>query len=143
QLVDRLPPASPVLARAELSIGALDERLGRYADARRWFDTALARPGAHTFEALLALARLDRRQGALDDGLGRCAAALELARPDGDAVRESLSLGELGRMLQSMGRYRDAQAHHEAAMAIQRAHRLDERHALERSLHARATHRAG
>ena len=129
------PPAATSIA-----LGILERRLGEVARARTLLTSAL--PEA-PFEASLELAHLDRLQSRTDDALSGYEAALAAARRAGDGVRESIGLGELGRMLQSLGRYREAQRRHVEAIALHTALGLRTREAMERSLHARATHRAG
>ena len=126
-------------ARAEAAIGLarLERRAGRFDMARDHARRALA---DQPFDAGLELAHLDRQQSRLDDAHARLTRLLEQADDD---RRRCIALGEIGRVLQSMGRHREARARHVEAIAL--CHRLGwrAREALERSLHARATHRGG
>ena len=138
RLMARVPS---VPGSALLALGALERKLGRVDAAREHLEAA--RAAGEPFEASIEVAHLDRMQSRLGPALHGYQAALELARSRGDAEQQSVGLGELGRMLQSLGRYREAQQHHQDAIALQRSLGLQRRVALERSLHARATHRAG
>ncbi len=142
-LLQELAPHAPQPTATALARGALARRLGRLDQARTWLESAAADPGPLRFWALLELAHLDRMQSRTEAALDGYAAALALARAEDDRERESIGLGESGRMLQSIGRLVEARTLHTQAIALQHAAGLDEREALERSLHARATHRMG
>jgi len=132
-------PAPP--AEAWLALGRLARQLGQLEQARQDLDRA--RRVGDAFAVTLELAHLDRMTSQSTAALAGYEAALAIARDRGDAVLESIGMGEMGRMLQSLGRYDEARRQHERAIALQRSMGLTRREALERSLHARATHRAG
>lgn len=124
--------------RAALGLASLERRAGNLDVARRWAKRVSAKSDA--FDAQLELAQLDRLQSRLDDARSRLEALLEDAADDRERC---IALGEVGRLLQSAGRHRDARARHVDAIALCRALGWETREALERSLHARATHRGG
>ncbi len=142
-LLARVPVASPLADRARVALGLLERRSGDVVRARAHLETAASRDGSHRFEAWIELASLDLLQSRLDEALAGYERALGDARARGDAIHETVALGELGRVLQSLGRTRDARACHVEAIALARSLGLRHREALERSLHARATHRGG
>ena len=123
---------------AWLMLGRLERRLGRLEQARQHLERA--RSGGEVFAVAVELAHLDRTQSRSEAALEGYEHALTIAA---DGAEACIAHGEIGRMLQSLGRYRQAQQRHEQAIALSRAQRLPGREALERSLHARATHRAG
>jgi tetratricopeptide (TPR) repeat protein len=128
----RLAGTSP---RALVALGGLERALGRFDAARAHLEAALP-----DFAARIELAHVDRMQSRLDAALAGYEAALAQAATDAERC---VALGEMGRALQSSGRLRAAQLRHEEAIALARSLGLPEREALERSLHARATHRTG
>jgi tetratricopeptide (TPR) repeat protein len=142
-LLEHAPEDPALLGRAHVALALLERRSGRPAAAREHLEIALGIEGAHRFEARLERAAIDRLQSRLDAALEGYEAALGTARALGDPRLESIALGELGRMLQSLGRSRDAIPLHADAIAIARTLGLRHREALERSLHARAMHRSG
>lgn len=122
---------------ASIGLAQLERRAGNLAAARAHAEHAL---DALPFAASLELAQLDRLQSRLDDAHRR----LELLLERADDERERcIALGELGRVLQSAGRHREARERHVEAIAACRTLGWRSREALERSLHARATHRGG
>lgn len=127
---------------AELALADLERQLGRL-DAARARVARVRAADALPVRARLAQARLDRLESRLDEALALCAEAVHVARELGDSEREALAIGERGRLLQSLGRPREAILEHTAAIALCYAGGHTRREALERSLHARATHRAG
>lgn len=138
---DRLAalPANALRARAELTLARFARRLAKFDLARRHVEAVLA-SGAHRVDALLEQAHLDRQESRLDEAHASHLRALaEAATP----AERGVALGELGRMLQSLGRLREARERHVEANAIARSLGSPHREALERSLHARAVHRAG
>ena len=143
ELLAALPSGSELTDDARVALGMLARRCGDVEDARAQLSEALKSEGAHRFDARIELAALDRLQSRLDEALAGYQQALEDARAEHDPAREAIALGEIGRILQSLGRTREAQAHHVEAIALSRSIGLRDREALERSLHARATHRAG
>ncbi len=130
---------------AALWLGRLERRLGRLEQARGYLEDARAMASDHTvaFEATIGLAHVERQRSHSDAALARYREGLALARSAADVRLEASGLGELGRMLQSRGRFREAQRHHEQAIALCVSEGLTEREGLERSLHARAVHREG
>lgn len=124
---------------AHLWLGRLWRRLGRFERAR----ATLERAEEASLRAAIEIAHLDRQLSRTDDALAGYARVLERARAGGDPREEAIGLGEMGRMLQSVGRFGAAQRHHERAIALAHQHGMRDREALERSLHARALHRAG
>lgn len=128
-------------ARASLWLGRLERRLGHFDAARAHLQAAAL--GGETFAATIATAHIDRQESRSPEALAGYQRALDHARMLDDPRAQAIGLGEIGRMLQSVGRFREAQSHHEQAIALCRELAMPEREALERSLHARAVHRAG
>jgi len=136
RILARHPSASD---GARVALAALERRLGRFDRARAQLEAVTA-PG---FGPVLERAHLDRMQSRSAEAHAGYEHALEIAEQSGDAPSRCVALGELGRMLQSVGQFEGAQALHQQAAGLARAMGLREREALERSLYARATHRAG
>lgn len=124
---------------ARLRLAALERRLGRFDRARHELD--LVDDGG--FDATLERAHVDRMQSRAESALAGYERALGLAEQSGEPAQRCTAYGELGRMLQSLGRFSEAQALHRQAAGLARSLGLPHREALERSLYARATHRAG
>jgi tetratricopeptide (TPR) repeat protein len=140
-LAERLPVAAA--ARVLVAIGTLDRRSGRPDRARSRLARALEIPGPHRFDARIELAHVDRQQSLVDDAARGYRVALEEAERAHDPRAQAIALGEIGRVLQSQGRFAAAREHHVRAIAMAHASGDRRREALERSLHARATHRGG
>jgi tetratricopeptide (TPR) repeat protein len=139
-IAELIPRAAHVEPATHLALGRLLRRLARLDEAR---DHLRVADEAGSFEARIELAHVDRMQSRTDEALQGYVAALEAAKRAGDRAAEGHAYGEVGRMLQTLGRHREAQRHHEEAIAIGQRLGLHRRVAMERSLHARATHRAG
>jgi tetratricopeptide (TPR) repeat protein len=136
-LVDRTRESAGAVL---VALGGLERHRGRLGRARSHLIRALDAPGRHRFDALIELAHVDRQESRLEDAKRGYERALAEAT---DEPSEAIALGEIGRVLQSLGRFRTARDHHVRAIAIVHARGHRAREALERSLHARATHRAG
>ncbi len=124
---------------AELAIAQarLERRAGLLEEARQHATRAARKL---PFESELELAHLDRQQSELESAHARLVQLVAAASND---RQRCIACGELGRVLQSMGRNREAREQHVEAIALCRTLDWPVREALERSLHARATHRGG
>jgi len=127
-------------SRVHLALARMARRRGNFGDARAHLDDV---GDALALSARLERAHLDRQQSRSAEALDGYTSALALARQSGDQRAECTALGEVGRMLQSLGRLDEARETHARAIALATKLGLAHREALERSLHARATHRLG
>ncbi len=122
-------------ARRLVALAALERRAGAFIAAHEILDRCP--PG---FFVTLEKAHLLRREGKLTAANALYEQAASLAQGDRE---EAIARGELGRIAQSRGAYRNAQRHHAASAALAKRANDRVRATLERSLLARATHRAG
>ena len=143
ELLPLLDAGGSTAAAGKLAPGKPQRRLGLVDACRKYLNDVVASSEEHRFDALIELAHVERMQSNTELALTGCNQALLQARERRDPRQQIVALGALGRVLQSTGRFRAACERHREAITLCRAHKMTHLEALERSLHARATHRMG
>jgi tetratricopeptide (TPR) repeat protein len=107
------------------NLGILAKNQGRYADAARYFEEALAiarelGDRAGEGQTLNNLGNLAYVQGRYADAIRYYEESLAIKRDIGDRAGEGATLGNLGNLARNQGRYADAARYYEESLAIAR-----------------------